>query len=42
MSICGPNSKEILLKIIPDINLSDKEFPTCLLKTSIDNINCGK
>ena len=26
-SICGPNSKKILKKIIPDLDLSEENFP---------------
>ena len=27
ISICGPNSKKILNKVIPDLDLSDENFP---------------
>ena len=41
VSICGPNSKKILSKVIPNLNLSDKEFPHMSFKNSlIDNIKC--
>ena len=40
-SICGPNSKKILNKIIPDLDLSDKSFPHMSFKdTLIGNIKC--
>ncbi|MDC0215722.1 sarcosine oxidase subunit alpha family protein [Candidatus Pelagibacter sp.] len=40
-SLCGPNSKKLLSKIIPDLNLSDKNFPHMSFKeTKIDNIKC--
>ncbi len=41
VSICGPNSKKILSKVIPDLDLSDKEFPHMSFKNAlIDNIRC--
>jgi len=41
VSICGPNSKKIISKIIPDLELSDKEFPHMTFKnTVINNIKC--
>ncbi len=41
VSICGPNSKKILSKVIPDLDLSNKEFPHMSFKNSlIDNIKC--
>ena len=41
VSICGPNSKNILSKVIPDIDLSDKEFPHMSFKNAlVDNIKC--
>jgi len=41
VSICGPNSKKILSKIIPDLNLSDKEFTHMSFKNAmIGNIRC--
>ena len=40
-SVCGPNSKKILSKIIPDIDLSDENFPHMSFKEAkIGNINC--
>jgi sarcosine oxidase subunit alpha len=40
-SVCGPNSKKILKKIIPDLDLSDDNFPHMSFKnTKIDNIKC--
>ena len=41
VSVCGPNSKKILSKIIPDLDFSDKEFPHMSFKDAlIDNIKC--
>ncbi len=41
VSICGPNSKKILSKVIPDLDLSDKEFPHMSFKNAlIDNVRC--
>ena len=41
VSICGPNSKKILSKVIPDLNLSDEEFPHMSYKNGlINNIKC--
>ncbi len=41
ISVCGPNSKKILSKVIPDLDLSDKEFPHMSFKNAlIDNIKC--
>jgi len=41
ISICGPNSKKILSKVIPNLDLSDKEFPHMSFKnTLLDNIKC--
>ena len=41
MSICGPNSKKILKKLIPNLDLSDENFPHMSFKNSkIDNVNC--
>jgi len=41
VSICGPNSKKILSKVIPDLDLSDKEFPHMSFKNAlVDNIKC--
>ena len=40
-SVCGPNSKKILNKIIPDLDLSDESFPHMSFKNAkIDNIKC--
>ncbi len=40
-SICGPNSKKILNKIIPDLDLSDDNFPHMSFKeVLIDKIKC--
>jgi sarcosine oxidase, subunit alpha len=40
-SICGPNSKKILNKIIPSLDLSDENFPHMSFKNSqIENIKC--
>ena len=41
VSVCGPNSKKVISKIIPDLDLSDKNFPHMSFKnTKISNINC--
>ncbi len=41
MSICGPNSKKIIKKLIPDLDLSDESFPHMSFKNSkIDNVKC--
>ena len=40
-SLCGPNSKKILNKIIPDLDLSDDNFPHMSFKeVLIDKIKC--
>jgi len=40
-SICGPNSKKILKKLIPDLNLSDEKFPHMSFKEAqIGKIKC--
>ena len=40
-SICGPNSKKILNKLIPDLDLSDESFPHMSFKnTKFGNIKC--
>jgi len=40
-SICGPNSKKILNKLIPDLDLSDKNFPHMSFKEAqIGKIKC--
>ena len=41
ISICGPKSKNIIKKIIPDLDLSDANFPHMSFKNSrIDEVNC--
>jgi len=41
VSICGPNSKKILSKVIPDLDISDKQFPHMSFKNAlINNIKC--
>jgi len=41
ISICGPNSKKIVSKIIPGLDLSDDKFPHMSFKNSlIDKIKC--
>ena len=40
-SLCGPNSKKILKKIIPELDLSDESFPHMSFKEAkIGNIQC--
>ncbi len=40
-SVCGPNSKKILNKLIPDLDLSDENFPHMSFKeVSIGKIKC--
>ncbi len=40
-SLCGPNSKKILKKIIPDLDLSDENFPHMSFKeANIGKIQC--
>ena len=40
-SICGPNSKKILSKVIPDLDLSDENFPHMSFKNAqIGKIKC--
>ncbi len=40
-SVCGPNSKKIINKIFPELDLSDENFPHMSFKnTKLDNINC--
>ncbi len=40
-SLCGPNSKKLLNKIVPDLNLSDENFPHMSFKEAqIGNIKC--
>ena len=41
VSICGPNSKKILSKIIPDLDLTDDKFPHMSFKNAIiDKTRC--
>ncbi len=41
ISICGPNSKNIIAKIVPSLDLSDSNFPHMSFKnTKISNVNC--
>ncbi len=41
VSVCGPNSKNIISKVIPDLDLSDENFPHMSFKNArIDKINC--
>ena len=41
ISVCGPNSKKIVKKVIPGLDLSDEEFPHMSFKNAkIDNIKC--
>ena len=41
-SVCGPNSKKIISKIIPNLDLSDENFPHMSFKNAkIGNIKCG-
>ena len=41
VSVCGPNSRKILNKIIPDLDLSDKNFPHMSFKNAhIGKIKC--
>ena len=40
-SVCGPNSKKILSKLIPDLDLSDENFPHMSFKdATIGKIKC--
>jgi sarcosine oxidase subunit alpha len=40
-SVCGPNSKKILSKLIPDLDLSDENFPHMSFKdAAIGKIKC--
>ena len=40
-SLCGPNSKKILMKLFPNVNFNDDDFPHMSFKNStINNINC--
>ncbi len=41
ISVCGPNSKKIVSKVIPDLDLSDEKFPHMSFKNAkINNIKC--
>ena len=41
VSICGPNSKKIVSKVIPDLDLSEDKFPHMSFKNAkIDKIRC--
>ena len=41
ISVCGPNSKKIISNVIPDLDLSDDNFPHMSFKDAkIDKINC--
>ncbi len=41
ISVCGPNSKKIISNIIPDLDLSDENFPHMSFKNAkIGKINC--
>jgi len=41
ISVCGPNSKKIISKVIPDLDLSDESFPHMSFKnTTIGKIKC--
>ena len=41
VSICGPNSKKILSKVIPDLDLTDDKFPHMSFKNAIiDKTRC--
>ena len=41
ISVCGPNSKKIIQKVIPEIDLSDKDFPHMSFKNSkIGKVKC--
>ena len=40
-SICGPNARKILIKLFPEINFNDDDFPHMSFKnSSLDNISC--
>ncbi len=40
-SICGPNSRKILIKLFPEINFNDDTFPHMSFKNStLDDVNC--
>ncbi len=41
ISVCGPNSKKIVSKVIPDLDFSDEKFPHMSFKNAkIGNIKC--
>tara|TARA_Y100001970_G_scaffold293218_1_gene438581 strand:+ start:44 stop:2656 length:2613 start_codon:yes stop_codon:yes gene_type:complete len=41
ISVCGPNSKKIISKVIPELDLSEENFPHMSFKnTKIGKINC--
>ncbi len=41
ISVCGPNSKKIISNVIPDLDLTDENFPHMSFKnTKIGKINC--
>ena len=41
ISVCGPNSKKIISKVIPNLDLSDEKFPHMSFKnTKIGKIKC--
>ena len=41
VSVCGPNSKKIVSKVIPDLDFSDESFPHMSFKNAkIGKINC--
>ncbi len=41
VSVCGPNSKKIVSRVIPGLDLSDESFPHMSFKnTKIDKIKC--
>jgi len=40
-SICGPNARNIIIKLFPEINFNDDNFPHMSFKNStLDNVNC--
>ncbi len=40
-SICGPNSKKILMKLFPDLKFDDENFPHMSFQNaSLDKVNC--
>ena len=41
VSICGPNSKKILMKLFPNVKFDDENFPHMSFQNeSIDDVNC--